>query len=82
MRLSGWLSRSVKAGTMSDTSRAVLRPYPGITPEQASDIRAACWAYVFRCYESRKNPAAGPSERGEHDGTTKEDSANVSIVPK
>jgi hypothetical protein len=28
----------------------------------------------------RKNPAAGPSERGKHDGTIKEDSADGSII--
>jgi hypothetical protein len=58
-----------------------LNPATGKTPEQARDARARAWAYVFRCHES-KNPAAGPSVRGDNDGTrAEEDSADESILP-
>jgi hypothetical protein len=56
---------------------------PNITPEQARDDRAHAWAFVFRCYDSKKNPAAGQSVRGDSDGTeTKEDSACAGIIPR
>ena len=52
------------------------------TPEEARDVRARVWAFVFRCYESKKNPAAGQGVRGDSDGTeTKEDSAYGCIIP-
>jgi hypothetical protein len=62
--------------------KVTLVPTHGISPEQARDARARAWLFVFRCYESRKNPAAGQSVRGNSDGTeTKEDSAYGSIIP-
>jgi hypothetical protein len=53
---------------------------PGISPQQARDARARIWAFAFRCYESRKNLAADPGERGEYDGIIKEASADESII--
>jgi hypothetical protein len=65
---------------MSDTPRVVLHPNVGSSSVQARDARARAWAYVFRCHESKKNPAAGPSVRGETDGKAKSDSADVPII--
>jgi hypothetical protein len=65
------------------SARIVYTSHPGITLEQASDTRACVWAFVFQCYESKKNPAAGQSVRGDSDGTkTKEDSAYAEIIPR
>ncbi len=36
----------------SDTT--VHKPAPGLTPEQARDIRAHAWRYIFDCYERHK----------------------------
>ena len=66
--------------TKTDTEIIVKRT-PGLTPEQARDARARTWAFAFRCYESKKNPAAGKGVGGDSDGTeTKEDSACASIM--
>ena len=52
--------------TRTDTT---LESAYGTTPEEARDARARAWAFVFRCYESKKNPAASQSVRGNSDGT-------------
>jgi hypothetical protein len=58
-----------------DAMRASVRP------DSAGDVRARAWAFAFRCYESKKNPAAGLSVRGDSDGTkTTEDSADEPII--
>jgi len=63
--------------------RTTVKATPGITEEQACDARARAWAFIFRCYESKTNPAAGKSVRGDSDGTeTKEVSACASIIPR
>ena len=63
--------------------RIICVSHKSLTPDQACDARARAWAFVFRCYESKKNPAAGESVRGNSDGTmNKEDSACASIIPR
>ena len=57
---------------MSDAPRTVLRPSPGTTPEQARDIRARAWAYIFGCYEKHK----GASESNSTD-TTRADNLHM-----
>ena len=53
-----------------------------VRPDSVREVRARAWAFAFRCYESKKNPAAVPSARGDSDGTTiKGDSADVFILP-
>jgi len=65
-----------------DNARVVHRLNPNISPERGREARARAWAFAFRCYESNKNPATGPSERGDSDGTkVKEDSASDRIIP-
>jgi hypothetical protein len=67
---------------MSGTPRSVLHQDPDISTEQVRDARARAWAFVFRCYQSKENPAAGPSERGDNDGKAKGgDSADGYILP-
>ena len=34
----------------------------GITPEQARDVRARAWRFVFDCYEQKKAAAADGGE--------------------
>jgi hypothetical protein len=54
----------------------------GITYEQELAILAEVYRLALESYRKRKeNPVASPSERGKHDGTTKEDSADESIIP-
>jgi hypothetical protein len=63
--------------------RIVCVSHKSLTPEQGRDVRVRVWAFVFRCYESKKNPAAGQSMRGDSDGTeNKESSACASIIPR
>ena len=48
---------------MSDAPRAIRAPRPGPTPEQARDVRARAWRFVFDCYAKKKpareTPATG-----------------------
>jgi hypothetical protein len=63
---------------MRAPSPVVLCPRPDVIPDQARDVRARAWKFVFDTY-ARKNPAAGPSERGEDGTKVKEDSASAII---
>ena len=48
-----------------------VRRVPYLTPEQARDMRARAWVYVFSCYEAKKKAGernAGDGMKGlEHD---------------
>ena len=47
-------------------------PAPGITPEQARDIRAHAWVFIFRCHEMKKaTRPGGPDARKESNGSSK-----------
>jgi hypothetical protein len=37
-----------------DNARVTLHPQSGITAEQAHDIRARAWRFVFDCYKRKK----------------------------
>jgi hypothetical protein len=39
--------------------RIVLNPREGLTPEQARDARARAWAYVFDCFNRRREQEGG-----------------------
>ena len=39
---------------MSDAPRTVLRPSRRTTPEQAREVRARAWRFVFDCWEQKK----------------------------
>jgi hypothetical protein len=68
---------------MTELPHTVQRLLPIVSPEQTREVRARAWAFVFRCYEAKKNPATGPSGRGDPDGTKiKEDSASDRIIPR
>ena len=59
---------------MSNTPGNIAKSAVGISPEEAQDVRARAWRFVFECYEAKKNPAAGQSGQGLSDATeTKED---------
>jgi hypothetical protein len=64
---------------MSDAPRVVLRSNVGTIAEQARDARARAWRFVLDTH-ARKNPAAGPSERGGNDGKAEGDSADARII--
>ena len=50
---------------MDDTSRVVAYPHSGISSEQARDIRARAWAYVFECFARHKREAGTGTNYGE-----------------
>jgi hypothetical protein len=59
----------------------MLTPLSGITPERASDSRAAAWAYIFKCLDSHKGREGGPKTAPDKDGTKiKGDSADGFII--
>ena len=63
----------------ASNSHVTYTPRPGATPE----LEQATFANVYRFLidaHTRKNLAAGPGERGNHDGTTKEISADVESI--
>jgi hypothetical protein len=64
-----------------NSARIVVKPHPGSDGSGACDARVRALIFAFNCH-AKKNPAAGPSERGKHDGTHKEDSADARIIPE
>lgn len=60
-----------------DSARVVHRPAPSITADQARDIRARSWAFVFRCWEEKQR-AARPGDPDDAKGS-KHDRAEESI---
>jgi len=47
------------------SARAVHRPHPGISPEQARDARARAWRFVFQCWqESQMAAKRAPTPNG------------------
>ena len=43
------------------------KPATGLTPEEARDIRARAWMFIFRCHEMKK--AARPGSPDDAEGT-------------
>ena len=37
--------------------RVIVKPVPGVRPEQARDIRARAWAFVFECFDRHEKEA-------------------------
>jgi hypothetical protein len=52
---------------MGKSNEIHYTPRPDTTP--VSELSMLCDAYRFILDSAKKNPAAGPSERGKHDGT-------------
>lgn len=64
------------------TNGVVVRPRSGISEEEARDVRARAWTFVFQCWQEKKKAAAHAPSNGPDDGTKiKEDSADASIIP-
>ena len=57
----------------------VLRPLPGVTPEEGRASRARAWRFILDAYR-RKIPTADQGGWGDHDGKTKEASADERII--
>jgi hypothetical protein len=38
----------------NDAPVLVVKSTPDITPEQARDVRARAWAFVFQCWQEKK----------------------------
>jgi hypothetical protein len=45
---------------MPDVPEIAMKPLPGVTPDQARDVRARCWDFVFQCWQE-KQIAAEPA---------------------
>lgn len=54
------------------SSPVIYTPCPDAAPEQARDIRARAWRYVFYCHE-KKNAAGVTSADGDDDYVEGED---------
>jgi hypothetical protein len=52
-----------------DSIHLTDRSHPYITPEQARDVRARVWSYIFYCYERHKAAEASDSEDGGEGGS-------------
>jgi hypothetical protein len=64
------------------SSELTFTPRPDATPEQARNLRARAWLFVFEAH-ARKSPVAGSSARGFSNGTAnKEDSADGRSIPR
>jgi hypothetical protein len=61
------------------SSGIVYRPRQDATPEGELSALSAVYKFLLDC-RAKKYPAAGPSERGKHDGTTEEASADEPII--
>jgi hypothetical protein len=56
----------------SSVTHVIHTPRPDTTPEAGLNALAAVYRFVLDCH-AKKNPAAGPGERGENDGKAKGD---------
>ncbi len=54
-------------------------PAPSITPEQARDLRARAWQFVFQCHDAKKK--GGPETAPDAGKEINERSGKV-IIPK
>ncbi len=45
---------------MTDATRVMVRPRPGISAKEAQDARARAWTYVFECFHLHKENEGGP----------------------
>ena len=65
---------------MRDAPRLLYTPLHDAGPKGELSALAHIYRFILDA-SAKKNPAAGPSERGNHDGTTKEASADATIIP-
>ena len=59
---------------MNDATRIVVKPNPGVTPEEARDARVRAWRFVFDCWEQKKTA-------GEDGGEGREEEMNFTRGP-
>jgi hypothetical protein len=55
---------------MQDARNISMTSLPGISPEQARDVRARALIYVFQCWQEKQNAAGVASTNGD-DATVK-----------
>ena len=58
---------------MSEETRLFQRLHPGVTSEQARDVRARAWAFVFECWHTKK---------GDHDDLTSDSTRKTTSLDK
>jgi hypothetical protein len=53
----------------------MLKPDAGLTSEQARDVRARAWSYVFECFNRHTKkvaaPASGPDDAKESENVSR-----------
>ena len=49
---------------MPDAPDIAVKPLLGISPEEAHDVRARAWAFVFQCWQDKQKggPATAPAD--------------------
>jgi hypothetical protein len=57
-----------------------LKPDAGLTSEQASDVRARAWSYVFECFNRHTKKKAAPAS-GPDAGKEINERSGKSIIP-
>ena len=55
----------------------VVRPTPGLTPEETRNIRARAWAFVFDCHEKKKATRPGGPDDAEESKNDRTDTASI-----
>jgi hypothetical protein len=55
---------------MNEFARIVVKPNPSINADEARDIRARAWAFVFECFDRHEKEAV--SGRGGEDDASDE----------
>jgi hypothetical protein len=65
---------------MIDAEHTALTPLSGISPEQARDIRARAWAFVFQCWQEKQmaaEPTAEPDSPNDVSITNRKEVSHV-----
>ena len=65
--------------TMS-SPRTTVKATPGITEEQARNVRAHCWAFIFDCHAKTKKEVAGAGDPNA--GKEINERSGKAIIPK
>ena len=63
----------------SSTLGIIAESTPGLTPEEARDVRARAWRFVFDCWEQKK--AAGEVGGEEHARKESKDVSRNRTIP-
>ena len=57
----------------------IYRPRLDVTSEQARDIRACAWAYIFDCHAKKKATRPGGHDDAEESKNDRTDTASIQL---